>query len=94
MGLVGGQEGEVVASVRHCRGEDCQEVPQPDDREVRPHQDGTQSNGSQVDHIVLQRVTVDGGDANWGGPLVVRLMDVLVETRMVTKPGQYISVCV
>ena len=83
MALRGGQEGEVVARVVDGGADDDQGEPQPRHGEVRAHEQRAPHYGSQVDHIVLQRVTVDGGDANWGGPLVVRLMNVLVETRMV-----------
>ncbi len=62
---------------------DSQGVPQPGHGEVRAHEQRTSGKWAEVDDVVLQWVAVYGGDSNGCCPLVVGLMDVLVETGVV-----------
>ena len=63
-----------------------QSVPQPGDREVRPHDDWPQGYWEVVGENLFHGVTVDGGYSSRCCPFVVRLVDVFVETRVVEQP--------
>ena len=75
----------MVATVRNSGVCNDKSVPQPDHREVGAHDERPKNSREEVDHEVLQRVAVDGGNSNWSCPLVVGLVDVLVQTRVVEK---------
>lgn len=60
-------------------GEDGDGEPEPRGGGVAPQQKGPQERREEVGEDVLHRVAVDGGDGDGGGPLVVALVDVLVE---------------
>ena len=60
-------------------------VPHPQEREVGPHDQRTEEDGSDVGNNVLQWVGVDTGDANRCCPLVVDLVDVLVHPTMMEQ---------
>ena len=85
--LGGRHEGQVVATVSHRGVQDDQEVPQPDHGEVRPHDDWSHTDRHQVREEVLQRVGINGHDADRSGPLVMSLVDVFVQQRMVSQPA-------
>lgn len=73
----------MVAAVGDRGVEDGQGVPEPGHGQVGTHEQGTRSEWAQVDNVMLQRVTGDGGDSDGSRPLVVDLVDVLVNTGMV-----------
>ena len=67
------------------RDDSGQGVPEPGYGEVRSHDEGTGYKRNEVDKDVLQGMTVEGGDSNWCPPFMVRLVDPLVEKRMVCE---------
>ena len=81
-----GQEREVVSTVADGRVHNGQSIPQPGDREVGPHDDWPQGYWEVVGENLFHRVAVDGGYSSRCCPLMVRLVNVLVETRVVEKP--------
>ena len=87
MSLIGWKEGEVVATVSHGGIEYCHGVPQPCHGEVGTHDEGTEPDGPQVGQKVLNRVGIDGDDTSGGSPLMMDLVDVLVEFWMMKKPA-------
>ena len=87
VGLGRGEEGEVVSTVSHSSGHEGQGEPHPGGGQVGAQQQRPNGWGNQVGQDVLHRVSVDGHDANGGSPLMVALVDVLVETRVVEQPG-------
>lgn len=88
MGLGRREEGEVEPGVCVERGEDGDGEPQPGRGCVRAEEQGAQEGREEVGEDVLHRVAVDGGDGDGGGPLVVALVDVLVEAAGVEEPGR------
>ena len=81
-----GQEREVVSTVADGRVHNGQSIPQPGDREVGPHDDRPQGYWEVVGEKLFHRVAVDGGYSSWCCPLVVRLVNVFVKTRVVEEP--------
>ena len=51
-----------------------------------PHDERTRTDRYEVDHDVFQRMAVDRDDSNWCSPLMVGLVDMLVEQSMVAEP--------
>ena len=86
MCLWGRNERKVVSTVSERCVQDGHGVPQPNHREVRPHQQRAGKNGREVCHDVLDGVAVNGSDGHWSGPLVMDLVDVLVQQRKVDQP--------
>ena len=82
-----GQEGQVVAAVVDGRANDDERDPQPGHGDMGPAHKWATDDGRQVDDVMLQGVAINGTDADWGGPLVVDLVHVLVEKRMVEEPA-------
>ena len=87
--LWGGEEGEVVATVGHGGVEDGQAVPEEGHGEVGTHDQRSGTDGHEVDPQVLQRVAVDGDNSHGGRPLVMGLVDPLVEQSMVAQPVKW-----
>lgn len=73
------EEGQMVARVGVERGQDGQGEPEPGRGHVRAHDQHAQERGQQVREDVFQRVAIDGGHGDGGRPLVVLLVDVLVQ---------------
>ena len=73
----------MVPAVHHGGIDDSHDVPQPGHREVRSHDDRAQDEGKDVGHDLLHWVAVGGGDTDGCGPLVVDLVDVLVNPSVV-----------
>ena len=83
VGLGRREEGEVVARVGDAGGCQRQAKPEPGGADVRPHEEWAHDGGQQVREDVLHGVGVETDDANRGRPLVVLLVDVLVQARVV-----------
>ena len=66
--------------------EDSHGVPQPGDGEMGAHDEWTEPDRPDVGEDVLYGVGVDGDDSSGGSPLVVDLVNVLVEPGMVKQP--------
>ena len=81
-----GQEREVVSTVADGRVHNGQSIPQPGNREVGSHDDRPQGYWEVVGENLFHRVAVDGGYSSWCCPLMVRLVDVFVKTRVVKEP--------
>ncbi len=77
------KEGQVIAAVVDGGADNYQGIPYPGHSQMGPSYDWPQHYWGEIDHIVLQWVAVDGGNSNGSCPLVVGLMDVLVETGVV-----------
>ena len=86
MWLIGWEEGEMVAIVWDSGVEHCYSVPEPGHREVGAHDEGTKPDRQQIGENMLNRVGIDWDDASWSCPLVVDLMDVLIELGMMKEP--------
>ena len=65
--------------------EESNGVPHPQQGEVGTHDEWSQEHWCNVGHHMLQRVGVDTGDADRGGPLVVHLVNVFVDLAMVEQ---------
>ena len=63
-----------------------QGVPDPDYGEVGAHDEGTHPHGPDAREDMLNGVRVHGNDTSGGRPLMVDLVDVLVELRMMEYP--------
>ena len=87
MSLGRGEEGEVVATVSHRGGHEGQGEPHPGGGQMGAQQQRPNSRWDQVGQNVLHGVGVDGHYADRGGPLVMALVDPLVEARVVQQPG-------
>ena len=86
MWLIGWEEGEMVAIVWDGGVEHCYSVPEPGHREVGAHDEGTKPDRQQIGENMLNRVGIDWDDASWSCPLVVDLMDVLIELGVMKEP--------
>ena len=78
----------MVAAVGNSGGHEGQGKPHPGSGQVGPQQQGTQGRWQQVGHHMLHRVGIDGHDANRSSPLVVALVDVLVDAGMVKQSAR------
>ena len=78
----------MVATVRDSSVEYGYSVPEPGHWEMRTHDEGTKPDGPNVGENVLNGVGVEWDDAGGSRPLMVDLMDVLVELGVVKKPVQ------
>ena len=76
----------MVPAVAHCGVEDGHTVPQDGHGEVGPHDQRTGKDRHEVHEHVLQRVAVHGDYSDRCRPLVVCLVDVLVEEPVVAQP--------
>lgn len=79
VGLRGGEEWEVVTTVDECGAEEGNDVPQPSRGQVGSNQDWAEGEGSQVDKVVFQWVAVESSHRTWCCPVMVVLVDMLVE---------------
>lgn len=86
MSLRRGQEGEMVATMGDSCVHDGENIPEPGDGKVGAHYDRTQGYWEEVREDLFKRMAIDGGYSNRSCPLVVRLVDVFVETRVVEYP--------
>lgn len=80
-----GEERQMVPGVGVQRRQNDQRKPQPGDRHVTAQHEDSQKRRHQVAENVLDRMAVDGGDGDRGRPLVVLLVDVLVDVSVVQK---------
>lgn len=80
------EKGQVVARVRVEGGEDGQAEPEPRGGQVRAQQEHAQERRHQVREDVLHRVAVDGRHCDRRRPLVVFLVDQLVQVPVVQQP--------
>lgn len=85
--LVGWKEGKMVATVSHSGVEQGHRVPEPSDREMGAHDERAEPDRPDVGEDVLNRVGVDRDDAGWSSPLVMDLVNVLVEFWMMKEPA-------
>ena len=81
------QQRQVVTAVRNGAGRRAQHDPEHGRREVRAHQDRAGDERQQVGEPVLERVAVDGRDADRAAPLVVDLVVLAVEVGQVKQPA-------
>ena len=81
-----GEERQVVSAVCVERRERRQGEPQPGGRHMRAQQYDAHERWYQVRAYVLERVAIDRGDRDWRRPLVMLLVDVLVEVAVVEQP--------
>ena len=79
------QEGEVVAAVGDAGRAEGEREPQPGGADVRAHDERAKHRRQDVGHDVLDRVRIDANDADRCRPLMVLLVDVLVEARVVQE---------
>ena len=87
MKLAGHHEGQVVARVvEHGHNVD-HEVVQPEDAQMGPHHQRANEDATQVAKDVLHGVCIRAGDADRGSPLVVGLVDMLVQAVVMQQPG-------
>ena len=86
--LGGGQEGEVIATVLHCGVEDHKGKPHPHHNEVGPHDYWSEGDGYKVDQYKLHRMAVDRHYTSGSCPLMVDLVDVLVQQTMMKQPAE------
>mmetsp|Transcript_4041 Transcript_4041/g.12746 ORF Transcript_4041/g.12746 Transcript_4041/m.12746 type:complete len:373 (+) Transcript_4041:627-1745(+) len=80
-----GQERKMVARVRNERRADCDRRPEHEHDDVATCDERPQGDGNQVAENVLDGVGVHGSDRNRRGPLVVDLVDMLVQKREVMR---------
>ena len=66
-------------------------LPEPDNWHRRRHEHDPHANWDLAGQQVLQRVRVDRGCGDGGSPLVVLLVDVLVNQPMMQKPVQVVE---
>ena len=83
MGFGGGEKGKVVAAVGVGGVQDGQKVPQPGNGQVGAHDQRTRKHWEEAGNVVLHWMGVHGSDSNRGRPLMVDLVEVLVETGVV-----------
>ena len=86
VGLGRRQEGEVVATVGDCGRKKRETEPERGRSDVRTHDQRTCSSGHHVRDDMLDGMCVDGANTNWCLPLVMDLVDMLVEERVVECP--------
>lgn len=85
MGLGAGKEGQMVAGVGVEGGEDGQGEPEPGGGHVTAHEKDAHEGGQQVAEDVLDGMAIDRRDRDGGRPLVVLLVDVLVDVLVVEE---------
>ena len=73
--------------LEHCH-DVYHDVVEPEDGEVGSHHEWSNVDTAQVAYKVLHRVCVGAGDADRRCPLVVGLVDVLVQATMMQQPGK------
>ena len=76
----------MVPTVCHSGVEDDHYEPQPGHRDMGPHHNWTKNNGHQVHDDMFKRVAINRGYSDGRNPLVMSLVDVLVEEAMMTEP--------
>lgn len=76
----------MVSAVVDGGADDNHGKPEPRHCEVRPSDDRTADHGTKIDNKLLKRVAVDGSHTHRSCPLVVCLVNVLVELWMVKEP--------
>ena len=86
MRLRGRKEREMVPAVANHSADGCHGVPQPGHGEVRTHDEWTCHGREEDGDNVLHWVDVQGGHSHRGCPLMVHLVDVLVEVRVMEEP--------
>lgn len=81
----GGGKGEVIAGVGDARYSSRDAPPDPSELQRPPSEEHAQPKGKYVGDNVLNGVRVDSNDADWGRPLVMLLVDVLIEDWQVKQ---------
>lgn len=79
------QEWEMVATVRDCSRHQSQSKPHPGCGDVRSQEDGPKDRRQQVTQNVLHRMGIDGCHSNRSSPLVVHLVNTLIEKRLMEQ---------
>ena len=79
MGLGRGQEREVMSAVGDARRHESETEPQPGCSDVGAEDKWSNDRGKEVAEDVLNRVGIDGCQANRSGPFMVLFVNVLVE---------------
>ena len=77
----------MIATVLHCGVEDHKGKPHPHHNEVGPHDCWSEGDGYKVDQHKLHRVAVHRHYTSRSCPLVVDLVDVLVQQTIVEQPA-------
>lgn len=85
MRLGTGKEGQMVARVGIQGGENGQGEPEPGGGHMAAHEKDAHEGGQQIAEDVLDGMTIDRSDRNGGRPLVVLLVDVLVDVLVVEQ---------
>ena len=75
----------MVARMRNDSRHVGQAEPEPEGGNVGTHEEGTWEDGGKVGDEVLQGMCIDANYANGGCPFMVNLVDVFVDTRMMSK---------
>lgn len=81
-----GEEGPVVAGVGVESRDDGDGEPQVGSSDVGPDDEHSEERRQEVTEHVLHWVAVDGGHGHWRSPLVVSLVNVLVQLSPVQQP--------
>ena len=76
----------MVSTMVDCGTDDDHGKPEPSHCEMGPSYNWTSNHGTQVDDKLLKGVAVDGSHTHWSRPLVVCLVNILVELWMVKEP--------
>lgn len=87
MPLRGGEEREMISRVVDGGAHYDSREPQKVHREVRARNQRPRCHRQQIDNVVLQRMTIDGGHTHRGRPFMMGLVDCLVERRVMEQPG-------
>lgn len=85
VGLGTGKEGQMVARVGVEGGEDGQSEPQPGGGHMAAHEKDAQEGRQQIAEDVLNGMAIDGRHRNGGRPLVMLLVDVLVNVLVMQQ---------
>ena len=81
------QKRKVVPTVVDGGADDDHSKPKPCHCKVRSGHYRTSNHGTKVDNKLLEGVAVDGSHTHWGRPLVMCLVNILVELWMMKEPA-------
>lgn len=91
VGLGRREERQMIARVSVQGGQYGQAEPKPGRSHVRTEQEHPEEGWQQVGTYVFQGMTVDGRHGHRSRPLVVLLVDVLVEVSIVEQPVRVVE---
>lgn len=81
-----GKEGQMIARVCIESGKNGQREPHPGGGHMTAHDEDAQEGRQQIAEDMFNGMTVDGRNGNGSRPLVVLLVDVLVDAFIVQQP--------